>query len=282
MSGERRIYAISDSTGETAEQVARAALAQFGHHHEAVVRIFANIRDEEELAEVVATARENEALILYTLMEPRLRVRMATLAQEQGVTAVDLLGNVIWELSRHLGRPPLYLPGLGHETDEEYFRRIDAVEFAVYNDDGKLPDNLTKADIVLVGISRTSKTPLSNYIAHRGYKVANIPLVKDQPPPPQLDLVDSRRVFALVVEPQVLVGIRRARLESLGAGVDSSYGDLRHIREEMSWARRVFREHPDWTIVDITERAIEETASEILETYRDRFERRNSQVAEGT
>ena len=268
------IFAVSDSTGETAEQAASAALAQFGaQHHRTNVRVFSNVRDEAALQEVIEEAKERRALIVYTLVGPHLRARMAGIAKENDVQAVDLLGSLIWELSRHLNLPPLYVPGLGHETDEQYFRRIEAVEFSVYNDDGRLPGNLTKADIVLVGISRTSKTPLSNYIAHRGYKVANVPLVKDIPPPPELEAVDPRRVFALVVDPVVLVGIRKARLESMGVGADESYGDLRQVRDEMRWARRIFREHPAWTIVDITEKAIEETASGILETYRDRFER---------
>ena len=273
MADDHLIYAVSDSTGETAEQAASAALAQFGPRHHAHVRIFGHIRDEEELVKVVERAQERGALIVYTLVEPELRLRMASLAQQSDVTAVDLLGNMIRELSRYLGLPPLYLPGLGHETDEEYFRRIEAVEFSVYNDDGRLPENLTKADLVLVGISRTSKTPLSNYIAHRGYKVANVPLVKGQEPPAQLDLVDPQRVFALVVDPGVLVNIRRARLSAMGVQGDSDYGDIKHVREEMSWARRVFREHPEWTVIDITERAIEETASDVLETFRARFER---------
>jgi len=272
MTEERLIYAVSDSTGETAEQVTSAALAQFGAQHGAQVRILSAIRDEETLKEVVKEARERGALIVYTLVGPDLRARMATLTKEHRVQAVDLLGNLIWELSRHLNLPPLYMPGLGHETDEEYFRRIEAVEFAVYNDDGRLPANLTKADIVLVGISRTSKTPLSNYIAHRGYKVANVPLVKDLPPPRQLDEVDPRRVFALVVDPTVLVQVRRARIDAMGIESDAEYGNLSVIRQEMVWARRVFRDHPEWTLVDITERAIEETAALVLEHYRVRFE----------
>ncbi len=274
MADHHLIYAVSDSTGETAEQAASAALAQFGPSHHAHVRIFGHIRDKEELRQVVERAHDRNALIVYTLVEPELRVHMANLAQTGTVTAVDLLGNMIWELSRYLGLPPLYLPGLGHETDEEYFRRIDAVEFAVYNDDGRRPENLTKADLVLVGISRTSKTPLSNYIAHRGYKVSNVPLVQGQEPPEQLQDVDPQRVFALVVDPSVLANIRRARLDSMGVEGDSDYGDIQHIREEMAWARRIFRDHPEWTVIDITERAIEETAADVLEAYRARFERR--------
>ena len=163
------------------------------------------------------------------------------------------------------------MPGLGHETDEAYFRRIEAVEFAVHNDDGRLPRNLSKADLVLVGVSRTSKTPLSNYIAHRGYRVANVPLVKDIPPPHELDEVDPRRVFALVVDPATLANIRRRRVEALGVRDNDPYADPRAVREELAWARRIFRDHPEWTVFDTTDRAVEETAAAILQTYRERF-----------
>lgn len=267
----KTVFAVSDATGETAEQAARAALAQFGAHHGARIQVVRQVRNEEALVSVLERAAALEALIVYTLVDPDLRGRMATLAQEHAVTAVDLLGGLIWELSRHLELPPLHLPGLGYETDEEYFRRIEAVEFTVYNDDGRLPENLTKADLVFVGLSRTSKTPLSNYIAHRGLKVANVPIVAGLPPPAELEEVDPRRVFALVVDPTVLVHVRRARLEAMGLEADARYGDLRHVRDEMRWARRLFREHPAWTVIDITERAIEETAAQVLETYRRRF-----------
>lgn len=279
MTSENVLYAVSDSTGEMAKQAARAALAQFESGLRARIRIVGNVRNEEALLSVVDRAHDDRALIVYTLVEPDLRARMATLALERGVPAVDLLGNLIRDLGRHLNLPPLHLPGLGYETDEEYFRRIEAVEFAVCNDDGRLPENLINADIVLVGISRTSKTPLSNYIAHRGYRVANVPLVKDLPLPRQLEAVDPRRLFALVVEPTVLVSIRRARLAKLGLEPDASYGDLRHVREETTWARRIFREHPGWTVVDATEKAIEETAAAVLETYREHFDRPAARLA---
>lgn len=272
MTDRARIYAVSDATGETAEQTSRAALAQFGHTEPTRIKMFSHILEEATLAEVVQEAKRADALIAYTLVGAKLRRAMRRLSEDAGVPAVDLLGGLILEISRQLDLKPLALPGLGHETDEAYFRRIEAVEFAVKNDDGRHPQNLLKADIVFVGISRTSKTPLSNYIAHRGYRVANVPLVLEVPPPAQLAEVDPRRVFGLVIDPVELAGIRRARMEALGMDADAGYGDLDTIRKEMVWARKLFQRHPEWTVLDITRKAIEETASTVLEAYRKRFE----------
>jgi regulator of PEP synthase PpsR (kinase-PPPase family) len=269
------VYAVSDATGETAEQACRAALAQFGPVEVARIRLIAHVLDEHAVETAVRQAKENNALLVYTLVGPALRARMKEVAAEHNVTAVDLLGGLIGQLARHLGRAPLSMPGLGHELDAAYFRRVEAIEFAVNNDDGRQPQNLVKADLVIVGLRRTSKTPLSNYIAHRGYRVANVPLVIEVPPPRELDQVDPKRVFGLVIDPFVLSNIRRTRIAALGMSSDSGYGNLQEIRKELTWARRVFDQHPHWTVVDITQKAIEETASLILEMYRARFEPAN-------
>ena len=182
------------------------------------------------------------------------------------------LGVLLLQMGNHFGQDPLYKPGLGHELDAEYFRRVEAVEFQVNNDDGREPRNLKKADIVLVGISRTSKTPLSSYIAHRGYRVSNVPLVAGIPPPKELDSVDPRRVFGLLLDAATLVEKRRTRMQQLGVIDESDYGDMRHVRDELEWSRKVFEKHPGWTVLDVTKSAIEETASQILERYRALFE----------
>ena len=215
------VVAVSDATGETAQQTCRAALAQFGRADDSLILVRSHILDEEGLEQVVLEAKALGALVAYTIVGPELRTRIKEYTVKHEVEAVDLLGPLIARLGRHMQRTPLAVPGLGHELDDEYFRRVEAVEFAVYNDDGREPRNLKKADIVIVGISRTSKTPLSNYIAHRGYKVANVPLVLDLPTPPELDEVDPERVFGLVIEPSVLMKIRRERMEALHMRPDS-------------------------------------------------------------
>ncbi len=265
------IIAVSDATGETAEQAGKAALAQFGHHEEGAVRVISNIRSVEALEAAVLKAKKIGALLLFTLVETELRGAVKDMALTHGVRAVDLIGGLIRGLATHLDLTPLSVPGLSHELDEEYFKRVAAIEFSVNNDDGKNPQNLPKADIVIVGISRASKTPLSNYIAHRGYKVANVPIVMGVPLPRQLDEVDPDRVFALTIDPVVLMKIRQARMASLRMRSDSDYGDLRQIRREINHAKRTAQEQHGWTLVDMSRKAVEEAATAIIETFRSRF-----------
>jgi regulator of PEP synthase PpsR (kinase-PPPase family) len=265
------IVVISDSTGETAEQAGKAALAQFGLHDEGVVRTFPNILTLKALEKTIIRAKKEGALVVYTLVGLELRSNIRTLAETHGVTAVDLIGGLIRGLTAHIGRPPLSVPGLSHELSEEYFRRIAAVEFSITNDDGKNPQNLPKAEIVLVGISRASKTPLSNYIAGRGYKVANVPIVMGLPLPEQLYQVDPERVFALTINPSILMKIRKARLASLQMGPDSDYGDLGQIRREVIYAQRLYAKQPEWSVIDMSTKAVEEAASLIIALYRRRF-----------
>jgi len=266
------ILAVSDATGETAQQTAKAGLAQFGKFEDSAVLLVSHVLNESDLEQCVKQAAALDALLAYTLVGPALRAKVKVPVNKHGVAAVDLLGPLISRLTSHMGRDPLAMPGLGHELDADYFRRIEAVEFAVYNDDGRHPKNLHKAEIVIVGISRTSKTPLSNYIAHRGYRVANVPVVLGVPYPPELDDVDPKRVFGLSIDPSVLMKIRRERMESLRMSPDADYGDVRHIRREAQWARRIFLSHPGWTVINMTRKAVEETASKVLEVYRGYFE----------
>jgi len=265
----RSIYVISDSTGETGAKVVQAALLQF-RHEQVRLRIFSNVRDAAALAETVDRAAAEGALVVYTLVRAERRAALHDRAVQYGVQAVDLMGPLMSRVGRWLGEKPLSTPGLLHKLDEEYFRRIEALEFAVKNDDGQLPKNFLVADMVLVGVSRTSKTPVSTTLAQRGYKVANLPLVYGVHPPAEIDQVDPQRVFGLTIAPPLLHQIRQTRLRHLGAG-ETAYADLQQIQRELAWARDFFRAHPGWTILDVSRRAVEETASEILSCYTERF-----------
>lgn len=276
-----KILVLSDATGETGEKVVRAALAQFGPHEAVRIQVSGHVRDQAQVRAVVDQAKRENSLLVYTLVEPGLRSYIRSLSEEREVRAVDLLGALLYEMSTHFGEAPLYRPGLGHELDAEYFRRVEAVEFAVNNDDGREPRNLKRADIVLVGVSRTSKTPLSSYIAHRGYRVANVPLVIGIPPPKELDAIDPGRVFGLLVDPIVLAEIRKTRMAHLGLAEDDEYGDLRRVRQELEWAKQVYAKHPGWTVLDITGKAIEETAGAILERFRARYEANHGEANGG-
>ncbi|MCK6458295.1 MAG: kinase/pyrophosphorylase [Planctomycetes bacterium] len=267
-SDERRsIYVISDSTGETGAKVVQAALLQF-RHEQVRLRIVSNMRDPAALAETIDRAAGEGALVVYTLVNAEQRVGLLNRAAQYGVQAVDLMGPLMARIGAWLHESPVSQPGLLHRMDAEYFRRIEALEFTVKNDDGQNPKNFVHADIVVVGVSRTSKTPVCAHLAQRGYKAANLPLVLDVKPPPEIDLVEPRRVFALHITPRALFEIRRTRLAAMGVEVSSEgYADLPHIQRELAWARDIVRAHAGWTTIDVTNRAIEETATEILARF---------------
>jgi regulator of PEP synthase PpsR (kinase-PPPase family) len=263
------IFIISDATGETAEKVVRAALLQFGDAP-VNLRRYTRVRLEEEMRKIVARAHERGALVVFTVVSTSHRELLRRLCDEAGVDAVDLIGTLMGKLSQFLGARPRGVPGLLHTIGDEYFRRIEAVEFTVNNDDGKDPRNLPRADLVLVGVSRTSKTPLSTFLAQKGYRVANVPLVLDIPPPEELSQVDDAKVFGLTIKIDELLRVRHARLRHLGMPDDASYGQREHIAREIEYAQQIFRSHPRWPVIDITGKAIEETAADILRIKKDR------------
>ena len=270
MSERRSIYVVSDSTGETGAKVVQAALLQF-RHEQVNLRTFGNLRDMAALTDVLDRAAGEGALVVYTLVRADQRQALYNRAAEFGVNVVDLMGNLMVRLGHWLEASPKDEPGLLHRMDEEYFRRVEAMEFAVKHDDGQNPGGLKNADIVVVGVSRTSKTPVCAYLAQRGYKAANLPLVLDVEPPPQVNELDARRVFGLTISPAVLLEIRRARLQRMGVADKSEYAELPYIESELDRARKIYRKHPDWTVLDVTRRAVEETAADLVAIYETRF-----------
>ena len=260
---------ISDATGETAERMVRAAIMQFSDTPVSV-NVYSRVRLESEVEKIIERASEIHALLVFTVVNPDERQLIMRLLERHKVEWVDLMGALMGKLEGYLSSTAEGIPGLLHKIGEDYFRRIEAVEFAVKNDDGAEPRNLPKADLVLVGISRTSKTPLSTYLAQKGLKVANVPLVLGVDPPEELASVDERKVYGLIIRPDALVRIRQARLSHLGMPQDTSYGSRNHVQDEISYARGIFRTHPNWPVIDVTNKAIEETASDILRMYRER------------
>ena len=265
----RRIDILSDSTGETAEKAVRAAMLQFPHSG-AYVRLHTRVRTKESIRPVLENAAKDGALVVFTVVGPELREYIHAASYELKVEALDLIGSLIGKLAAFLDRQPINTPSGMLPLTDEYFRRIEAVEFAVKSDDGKEPRNFRKADLVLCGVSRTSKTPLSTLLAQRGLKVANQPIVLGVPLPPELEETPRERVVGLTIELDHLVEIRKARLKQLGMPMDASYGLREQVKEELEYARQIFREHPSWPVIDVTGSAIEETAVIILEALRDR------------
>jgi len=267
----RRIDILSDSTGETAEKVVRAAMLQFPHSG-AYIRLHTRVRTKETARPILESAAKEGALVVFTVVSPELREYIHAQSYEMKIESLDLIGSLIGKLSTFLDRQPINMPSGMLPLTEEYFRRIEAVEFAVKSDDGKEPRNFKKADLVLCGVSRTSKTPLSTLLAQRGLKVANQPIVLGVTLPAELEDALQDRIVGLTIEIDQLVEIRKARLKQLGMPVDASYGLREQVKQELEYARQIFREHPQWPVIDVTGRAIEETAVIILESLKERDE----------
>jgi regulator of PEP synthase PpsR (kinase-PPPase family) len=265
----RCIDVLSDSTGETAEKVVRAAMLQFPHSG-AHIRLHTRVRTKEAARPVLERAAKEGALVVFTVVSPELREYIHAASYELKIDALDLIGSLIGKLSTYLDRQPINMPSAMLPLSDEYFRRIEAVEFTVKSDDGKEPRNFKKADIILAGVSRTSKTPLSTLLAQRGLKVANQPIVLGVPLPGELEEAPQERIVGLTIELDKLVEIRKARLKQLGMPTDTSYGLREQVKEELEYARGIFQQHPQWPVIDVTGRAIEETAVIILESLKER------------
>lgn len=263
------VYIVSDGTGDTAEKVVRAAFRQF-RGHLVHLRTFSHVTRAEQLAGLMRRAAKHNALVVTTLVRREMRELAARMATDLGIRHLDLIGQLLVELEAFLSQEAVGVPGLFRQADETYFRRIEAVEFTVKADDGKDARMLREADIVLVGVSRTSKTPLSTFLAHKGFKVGNVPIVLDREPPPELFAIEQRRIFALLIEPEALQNIRKVRLRSMGMPEHTNYGDMDYILAELEWARDLYKRNPQWPVIDVTNKAVEETAATILEIFHDR------------
>ncbi|WP_404354375.1 pyruvate, water dikinase regulatory protein [Exiguobacterium aurantiacum] len=256
------VFVVSDSVGETCELVVRAASIQFHENAIETLRI-PFVEDEQTIHDVVTQARAQGAVIAFTLVNEEHRSLLVRLGQEYGVKTVDLLGDLLDVLAGQLGESPREKPGLIYRLDEDYFRKIEAMEFAVKYDDGRDPRGLKKADIVLVGVSRTSKTPLSQYLALKRYKVANVPLVPESRPPEELFELPPDKCVGLIISPDKLISIRMERLKSLGLKPEADYAQLERINRELEYARGIY-ERIGCEVIDVTNKAVEETAGIIL------------------
>lgn len=265
------VYVLSDSAGDTGESVVRAAAAQF--HPVAVdIRRAPFVEDKEAVDAVIQMAKENGAFITYTLVIPHLRDYLIQQAIGHQVETIDLLGPVIASLEQSIGTESIHQPGIIHRMDEDYFRKVEAIEFAVKYDDGRDAMGILKADIVLVGVSRTSKTPLAMYLAAKKYKVANVPLVPELQPPEGLFRLSERKIIGLTINPEKLNIIRKERLKALGLAEDAAYANVERIRRELKYANEIMN-RLRCEVIDVSDRAVEETASIIMELSNQRRKR---------
>lgn len=259
-----QVFVVSDGTGDTGSATVRAAMLQFQSPWR--LRVFGEVRRPPEAKRAIARAAEAGALVVFSLVERNMVDVIQREAQQQGVVALDLLGPLIARVAQHLHAEPKHQPGLLHGMSEDYFSRIDAVEFAVNHDDGANVHTLYDADIVLAGVSRTSKTPLCMYLAQRGYKTGNVPLIPGLDPPRELVDLDPQKVFGLLIDAAELLTIRQARLRVINASPTSAYTDIEAVTEEVENARRLCRKN-GWRIVDVTGKAVEENAARLMEYY---------------
>lgn len=259
------IFILSDGTGETASQMVRAALVQF-HEGEMQIIKAKNVRTESQVESLIDDVIERGGMLVHTLASQKMRECVAKLGKKHNLITIDLLGPILTGVSGYLGETEVahHQAGLLHAVDDKYFKRIEAIEYTVKHDDGKSLSGLKDADIVLVGISRTSKTPLSIFLSHKGWKVANIPLVLNQSLPTELAEVDQRRVVGLLIDADSLYRIRRRRLEKFGQDPGSEYASKQHIHQEIEYAMAIYKKNRRWPVFNITDRALEETASEII------------------
>jgi len=265
---EEVVYVVSDSVGETAEFVVKAVAAQFNGGN-VEIRRYAFAEDIEDIEEIINIASQSNSIIAYTIAIPKLKEYLDQRALEEGVMAVDIMQPLIEVFMKKFNRQPNHQPKLLRKLDDEYFRRVEAIEFAVKYDDGRDPRGVTRADIVLIGVSRTSKTPLSMYLAHQGFKVANVPLVPEVSPPDELFQIPRNKCVGLIITPDKLNEIRKERLKALGLRSEANYASFERILEELEYAEKIMK-RVGCPIINVANKAVEETASLIIDILKKR------------
>lgn len=260
------LHLVSDSTGETVGSVTRAVMAQFD---DVEVEEFnwTLVRTKTQLERVIEGIKENPGVVLYTLVDNSLASVLKIECSKKGLPCVSVLSTVVSELSSYFGSKTRAHPGKQHELNEEYFTRVDAINYALAHDDGQGHWELEEADIILVGPSRTSKSPTCVYLAYKGCKAANVPFVLDCPLPPSLETLKKPLVVGLTINPDRLQQIRKSRLQSLSQDHDTNYVDIEYMEREITESRKLYSKHR-WPVIDVTKRSVEETAATIVQYLR--------------
>ena len=265
------LHLLSDSTGETLENIAKAGLAQFDGV-ETIKHFWPMVRSQGHLDRILLEIAQRPGLVIFTLVNNEIRQRLETRCHALGLPTVSALDPVIEALSQLLGQPALARPGRQHMLDAAYYARVEAIQYTIAHDDGIAADDWEEADIILSGVSRSSKTPTAIYLANRGYKVANVPLVVEAPPPRSLYTLVHPLIVGLTTSPERLIQIRRNRLLSLNQSPETAYVDHEVVVAELAFARRIFADQ-GWPVIDVTRRSIEETAAAIINLVNERKEK---------
>ena len=263
MNEKYNVYLVSDSTGETLDRIFLSLKSQFANF-EYEKKEFAFVRTEQQIDKIIKECvSQDNSMILYTIVETKLAKYISNQSQKSNVPCFGILGNLILSFSKLLNQKAIHKPSAQHVLDDDYYKRIEAIQFTMSHDDGKKVDDINDADVILLGVSRTSKTPTSIYLANRGYKTINIPLVLDQKLPNDLILNNKACIIGLVADPERLADIRRNRVAIMKDHKVKDYTDLDFIKKELSDSRILFKKN-NWPIIDVTRRSVEETAASIL------------------
>ncbi len=255
------VLIVSDGTGETGNRMLKAAMVQFGQ--DIFVTRHANIRKKDQIQELLQRISNDNILVLHTFASKELREYIEEESAQRGAESIDLLGPLMDKLGSLFHQAPVAKPGLLHRVDEDYFSRIDAIEYAIRHDDKRSVSDLNTADIVLLGVSRTSKTPLSIYLAQEGWKVASIAIVPGMKLPAKLFKIDQKKIVGLSIDPKRLAEVRQARLKRSNVE-DKSYAEMDRIKEELEHAHSVYGENSSWPVIDVTSKSLEEISQEVL------------------
>ena len=263
MNEKYNVYLVSDSTGETLDRIFLSLKSQFSNF-DYDKKEFAFVRTEQQIDKIIKECNEVEnSLILYTIVETKLAKYISSQSEKNKVPCFGILGNLILSFSKLLNQKAIHKPSAQHVLDDDYYKRIEAIQFTMSHDDGKKVDDINNADVILLGVSRTSKTPTSIYLANRGYKTINIPLVLDQKIPEDLMFNKKVCIIGLVADPERLADIRRNRVAIMRDLKIKEYTDLDYIKKEVSDSRSIFKKY-NWPVIDVTRRSVEETAASIL------------------
>jgi hypothetical protein len=261
-----QVFILSDGTGRTAQQVLSAALVQF-ESKEVQTTIFPHIRSNKQIQEIVIKASQTKSLVLFTVVSQKLRDAIIKQCRLYDVEAIDLIGPILAHFSQHFSHLPSEKPGIYYELNKSHFKRIEAVEYTLRHDDGQRIEELDKAEIVILGVSRTVKTPVSVYLAHKGWLVANVPIVVGIEPPEALFTISPNKVFCLTTSAEHLAELRKVRENHLGGNL-GDYAKLSFVMKELEYANTFYKRQARWTKIDVTNKPIEEISMEILSVLR--------------
>jgi len=262
----QHVFIVSDGTGRTAEQLLKSALVQF-ESTQVQTHICKNVRNEDQILKIIRKAHKIGGLIIHTLVSRELRHLLLYQGRLHDLLTIDVMGPLLGQLSNQFENLPSEKPGIFNRLNKAYFQRIEAVEYTLRHDDGQRVEEFDRADLILLGVSRTFKTPLSVYLAHKGWRVANIPIVLEIPLPAIIFKLNPEKVFGLTTYSRRLSELRKVRDIHLG-GLTGHYSERVHVKEELNYARKIFRAHPKWEIINVTNKPIEEISSEILSYLR--------------